>query len=221
MIPESDVSCAGTGVVAPLRSPENVSIMVGACLTLAAENTKSDPGGQRRPTAEELATALKKHEQWVNSAGAAGDRIDLSGADLRKRDLSDANLPMANLSETDSTEIDLTTANLWEASLSEAILVEADLSGAVLWAADLSGADLRGADLSMAVLWETDLSGARLRQATLTKANLHEADLTGTSVRAAKLCFADTLSGAVLDDELRERIEERCPGKLAGPEMSR
>jgi len=73
-----------------------------------------------------------------------------SGADLRR----------ANLSGADLGGADLIRANLRRANLSGADLSGADLGGAYLRRANLSGADLSGADLRRA-----DLSGADLRRA--------------------------------------------------------
>ncbi len=87
--------------------------------------------------------------------------LDLTGAYLRR----------ANLSKADLWEADLRWANLWKANLSGADLSWADLS----WA-NLSGADLRQADLS----W------ADLRQADLSWANLSKADLRGADLRWAR-----------------------------------
>lgn len=101
--------------------------------------------------------------------------------DLRKVDLSGANL----------SEVDLSGAILWGANLSKA-----DLSGANLWGADLSGTNFKGADIS-----ETDLSGANLRRADLRgvnlsranfrRANLSEADLRGANLSKANLSKAN------------------------------
>jgi len=73
-----------------------------------------------------------------------------SGADLRR-----ANLSGADLSGADLSRAYLSSADLRRADLSGANLSSADLSGA-----NLSGADLRGADLSRAYLSGADLRGA-------------------------------------------------------------
>ena len=75
---------------------------------------------------EELQAILDKHKKWLRDE-AGGERVNLSGADLRG----------ANLSWADLSGADLSGANL----------SGADLSGADLSWADLSGADLSGADL--------------------------------------------------------------------------
>ena len=105
-------------------------------------------------TPKKLAEILAAHKLWLNDE-EGGVRADLSGANLRG----------ANLSEADLSGADLRGANLSEADLSEA-----NLSGADLHKAGLSGAGLSGANLSEANLSEADLSGADLRGANLSEA---------------------------------------------------
>jgi uncharacterized protein YjbI with pentapeptide repeats len=69
------------------------------------------------------------------------------------------------LREADLRRANLSTADLSEANLSEADLRWVKLSGADLSEADLRGADLRWANLSEAKLSEANLSGANLRGA--------------------------------------------------------
>ena len=116
------------------------------------------------PTPDELAEILNRHRAWLREE-KDGRRADLSGANLRGADLSDANLRGANLRG---------------ANLSGAYLRGADLSGADLSGAYLRGADLSGADLSRADLSGANLSGANLSGAYLRGADLSDADLSGT-----------------------------------------
>ncbi len=80
---------------------------------------------------------------------------DLSGANLRGTDLSDANLRGADLRGANLRGTYLSDANLSGANLRYANLRYADLSGT-----DLSDADLRGANLSDANLRGADLIDA-------------------------------------------------------------
>jgi hypothetical protein len=119
------------------------------------------------------AEQLQSHANWLRDRSGIKLQCvnaDLSGANLRCADLSDANLSNANLRCAD-----LSGANLRGADLRCADLRGADLSGANLRCADLSdanlrGADLRGADLSDANLRGADLSDANLRGASLRRA---------------------------------------------------
>ena len=92
---------------------------------------------------EQIDEILRKHQMWLDG-DSAGDRANLSNADLRGANLSSANLYSANLSK-------------------------ANLSSANLYGANLSFANLSGANLSFA-----NLSGANLTRATMCGANLEE-----------------------------------------------
>ena len=78
--------------------------------------------------------------------------LDLAGADLRRRDLSDF--------EEELVRANMQGADLSGARLTETQLPYANLRGADLTGADLRGADLTGADLYRACLYETDFAGA-------------------------------------------------------------
>ena len=99
--------------------------------------------------------------------------------DLRKADLSGADLRGAVLSEADLRGAKLSGADLSGANLRGAKLSGADLSGANLRGANLRKVDLRGADLRKAVLSWADLSGAVLSEADLRETNLSGANLCG------------------------------------------
>ena len=100
----------------------------------------------------DLNHAIELHKKWLNDEpdGQMFDlrRADLSGANLRRADLSGADLSGANLSDADLSGADLRGANLSDADLSGADLSGANLSGANLSGADLRGANLRDANLS-------------------------------------------------------------------------
>jgi uncharacterized protein YjbI with pentapeptide repeats len=137
---------------------------------------------------------------------------DLSGANLRGTNHSEAFLAWVNFSGANLSGADLGGVVLWGAKLIGANLIGAKLSGANLSAADLSlakliGAKLSGANLSAAKLIDADLMGANLSganlsgayfiSAKLSAANLHAANLTVASLSAANL-HAANLSGANL-----------------------
>ncbi|EDJ9853442.1 hypothetical protein GFS65_11430 [Listeria monocytogenes] len=79
---------------------------------------------------EELDIILEKHEKWLRDEG--GERADLTSADLRHTNLSNAVL----------TGADLRHANLTNANLTNAVLTGADLRHANLTNANLSDANL-------------------------------------------------------------------------------
>ncbi|EAD8625528.1 pentapeptide repeat-containing protein [Listeria monocytogenes] len=121
----------------------------------------------------ELDVVIEKHEKWLRDG--YGERANLSYADLRRADLSGANLRGANLSYADLRRADLSGANLRGANLRRANLSYADLRRA-----DLSCANLRVANLSYA-----DLSYANLRRADLNWINWR--DVVGLTVIAVQI----------------------------------
>ena len=143
-----------------------------------------------------------KVRRWcADSKGKPGlntdDRTVAPCSNLRKADLSGANLPNAKLMGSN-----LSRSKLRKAKLRNAQLVGANLSSAELEGADLSGANLEGADLGGAQLKGSILSRARMKGANLNSANLEGADLsrairTGAALNSANLAGAN-LSGAKL-----------------------
>ncbi|EAC2704501.1 pentapeptide repeat-containing protein [Listeria monocytogenes] len=94
---------------------------------------------------EELDIILENHGKWLRDEG--GERADLTGADLRHTNLTNAVLSGADLRHANLTNADLSGADLRHANLTNA-----DLSGADLRHANLTNADLRHANLTNAVL---------------------------------------------------------------------
>jgi uncharacterized protein YjbI with pentapeptide repeats len=96
---------------------------------------------------------LQRHERWVNTNGAEGQPIDLSGFDLR--DLRS-----------------LAGQCLSTLRARGAIFCGLFLDGVALQAAQLEGADLRSCQLTRA-----DLRGVNLSEARLTNADLRDSNL--------------------------------------------
>jgi uncharacterized protein YjbI with pentapeptide repeats len=93
-------------------------------------------------------------------------KVIIEVPDLVRVDLRKANLSEANLCDADLRGADLSEANMYDALLRDAVLSWSGLRGAVLSSADLGGAvlrnaDLRGADLDGANLSDAELLGSR------------------------------------------------------------
>ncbi|MCN17319.1 pentapeptide repeat-containing protein [Listeria monocytogenes] len=89
---------------------------------------------------EELDIILENHGKWLRDEG--GERADLTGADLRHTNLSNAVLTGADLRHTNLSNADLTGADLRHANLTNADLSNANLTNAVLtW---VNWQDVRG-----------------------------------------------------------------------------
>lgn len=142
--------------------------------------------------------------------GADLSEADLRGATLRAADLTRADLQGANLYRADLTQADLTMANLTGADLRGACLLKAnlgaefskaDLRGANLSRADLNGAILRGADLREAFLVTCNLLGADLSEADLRGGNLTGSTFVGVNINHARISGSNVYGVSVWDVE--------------------
>ncbi|MBF2008358.1 MAG: pentapeptide repeat-containing protein [Chlorogloeopsis fritschii C42_A2020_084] len=116
---------------------------------------------------------------------------NLSGSNLRHAQLNVARLRGAHLTQANLNHATLNVANLIRADLSRAQLQSASLIRAELIRADLSRADLMQANLSKADLRGAALRHALLKQANLNEANLKDAFLTGANLEGANLSNTD------------------------------
>lgn len=119
-------------------------------------------------------------------------RLTLSELDLRKAELSSANLSYSTFLNCDLRGAYLSTAYMNGTQFRDTDLADANLDGAYLEYADLSGANLKGASLSLQGAWMSNFSGADRSEADLRNANLATVNLSG-----ARLCSAN-LEGANL-----------------------
>lgn len=125
---------------------------------------------------------------------------DLSGANLSRKQLINADLQAANLVGANLSGADLTNAKLGGANLTGANLTSTNFTGAVLQAASLidinfTNTNLTQTDLSYANLVNTNFRSAILANTDLAGANLALADFTGANLTSASLTNAN-LSGA-------------------------
>lgn len=148
---------------------------------------------------------------------------DLSGAQIKLANLTDANLSRVLMIGTDLRRATLNRANLSNArlvgaKLGSAQLVGADLRGAVLENASLTGADLGEAKLNEANLYAASLSrviaiGTQLSFANLTKTNWQGSDLSGAYLDRANLSDANLsaarLTGAILRSAQMQKVNLR------------
>jgi uncharacterized protein YjbI with pentapeptide repeats len=145
---------------------------------------------------------------------------DLTGLNLSKNDLTDANLTGANLEGVDMRGATLYKALFTGANLKGANLQEAHMSEAVFTGANLKGANLQKAHMSEAVFKKANLSGANLKDTIHTGSgpknsancmedekhkwsvcwngvNFEDANLSNAKLNKAGMKFAN-LSGANL-----------------------
>lgn len=112
---------------------------------------------------------------------------NLSGLDLSKIPIPNANLRGGILNDVNLTEANLRGSNLNNAKLVKAIMPRIKLSGADLSNADLSYVDLSGADLSNSDLREADLTGSNLQGANLSNADMGKIKISKTNFSSANL----------------------------------
>jgi hypothetical protein len=104
------------------------------------------------------------HPQWrPNLSGINLSRCYLFEADLSDLNLRDADLSRACLLGANLSRADLSRANLMGAYLGEANLKAANLSWTKLLGASLNSADLRGASLLGAQIEQADFVGAKFQ----------------------------------------------------------
>jgi hypothetical protein len=183
-----------TSWVFRLGQAGDAAVLTARLLVWAGESGPLVPWGSCDAPAEgsDCAFATVVDAAW-SAARLTG--IDLSGAVLRRVDLSQADLAGAFLAGALLDDVDLSNATLTGADLSGALVGQIDLTAAVLSGIDLSNSrfdafysvydgtpvNLRGVDFADAVL-----RGAGFREVDLTGADLADADLgdegTGDSV---------------------------------------
>ena len=129
-------------------------------------------------------------EPWMNTAG---QRQQVIGVQLARRDLRWADAESAFLLKANLFRADMFCADLYEADLRYADLSGADLTGAVLIQALLDSANFMGTILDDAFLPDTDLRGAK--------------NLTAEQVRSAI-----TDSTTLLPDYLEPAPEDSASG---------
>ncbi|WP_344860941.1 pentapeptide repeat-containing protein [Planomonospora alba] len=194
-----DVEVDEAGAVKPRKHPLRTDLR--AALTVIGRRlVEQDLPGGIDLTGANLGRAnlTNANLSGVNLIGANLTRADLTEANLHLADLTDANLTEANLHLADLTDANLTRADLTNANLHLADLTDANLTRADLTNANLHLADLIGTDLIDANLIGIDLTGANLTRANLTRANLTRADLSD-----ANLTDTDLIDAELTDAELR------------------
>ena len=130
-------------------------------------------------------------------------RTSLRGANLEGANLKEVNLFGANLEGANLREAKLEGANLKEAKLKEANLEGANLFGVNLLGTKLEQVNLKGVNLLGANLEQVNLRGANLRGANLEGANLEGVNLEGANLRGANLLGANLEEAKLKEASLR------------------
>ena len=191
--------------------------------------------------------AILSHEEWVESEGKEGCKMDLRGKDLSKIELTRFNFDKAELREANLSgakiycgsfkEACLCNCNLEDAYM-DAILTKANLEGvkaknanfnsdecdyaffndAILQNANFTWATLCNANFTHADLSEANFKGAILDQTDFAYANLRNANLLGVrNLESVNLYGAD-ISGAKIS--LRDITFKQLEMCLFTPELA-
>ena len=180
--------------------------------------TDNYKGARLEDMEQSLPEMLETHTIWVATAGQDGERLDLSGfdlrgvEDLRQYPLTAIKAVGANFLNQDLRDSQIQSAILDRADMRDCRIMGADLRGSSLKNAMLSRADISDANLAPLKFVNDDgsewyqrinLTGANLRYAILKGAILHDAILTGADLSYAILIECDLrradLRGAFLD----------------------
>lgn len=108
----------------------------------------------------DIKAKIREHAVWLASGGEKGQRLRLSGLDLRLYAAEIAELMNEQPLKLDRA--DLSYVNMNGMSLHRLSFKEANLAGANLSYTRLNGSDLTGANFENTLFYGTDVSGARM-----------------------------------------------------------
>ena len=163
------------------------------------------------PTIEEMDVPIEQllamHKLWLESKGAAGKRLDLTGYDLRSMKMArrvDLTMFIADKTvwyEQDFTKAVMAVGRFREADMRSCLFIDADCRGG-----DFTGANMARCRFAKARLEPLLVRDTQTLKSNFSKAILRHADFTGADLReanfmAADLSFADftnaNIKGAV------------------------
>jgi uncharacterized protein YjbI with pentapeptide repeats len=184
--------------------------------------TNAQAGHALRTLGRPLEELVGLHQLWVQTFGAEGKQLDLSGFDLRTAtELSRGSLPMLRASRAVFFGLDLDGAGLQAAQLDGADLrscrlARVDLRGVNLERAQLNFADLRDCNLAPLVVAEGRLMSSRLADAELCHADLRGADLQRADCRGADFSSANLTGARRAGSDFSGAITEGALGLATG-----
>ena len=171
------------------------------------EQQKAEKEQQLSVLPEMERVAILSHEEWVESEGAEGCKMDLRGRDLSKIELTRFNFDKAELSKAN-----LSGTKIYCGSFKEACLSNCNLEGAymdaMLTKSNLNGVNGKNADFSSdecdyayfvnAILQNANFTGATICNADFTHADLSEADFEGADLDHANFAYANLQNANLL-----------------------
>ncbi len=201
--------------------------------------TDQNVGQTLSSTDQPLEQLVDNHNIWVQSAGAQGTRLNLSGYDLREL----GSLKQQKLTAIHAENTKFFGMNLYKIEMQSAILDKSDFRRCDLEEADMRGASMKGVQMGHANLKNAnfdpllfgakgaqqrfspchfdeaklryaDFSGANLKSAVFKNADLSYANFSGANLKGADLSTA-IITGANFDDANTDGslFEEQSGGK--------
>ncbi|PWW60467.1 pentapeptide repeat-containing protein [Actinokineospora spheciospongiae] len=147
----------------------------------AAPSAPNDPEPRERADVQAALTVLGRRNQHPDE-----DPLDLSDLDLRMLKLPESNLCNADLSYTRLERADLSGANLVDANLTGAKLNHVNLRYADLRGVNATGADFECADFERANLIGMVTTAATMRRARFTSSKFDDRELEKADIEGAK-----------------------------------
>jgi len=160
-------------------------------------------------------------EAWNAWRDEIAEGTEVVVPDLRRVNLSGADLQGANFDRTFLIGADLSGANLAGASLVRAFLIDTDLNKANLTRANLSSANLNGANLSRANLKQANLNRAKLNAANLTGACIQDWSINARTRLGDVACEYIFLEGGANEAEWSNRLPADLDKTFAIGEFTR
>lgn len=203
--------------------------------------TDANVGHSIQSLAEPLPKMIEQHRMWVETAGASGRQLDLSGYDLRELET----LKRESLTAIRAAHAKWMGLNLYQIQLQSAVLDGSDFRTCDMEGADLRASSFRGAIFNHAnmkgvnmspLLFGSgttgrfapcDCSGVQMRYANLSVGNFKNVDFRGADLSHADLRNADlreadlsgaNLTGALMDGANTEGA--RLPDSMKGRAFS-
>jgi len=146
-------------------------------------------------------------------------RAFLVKADLRNASLKNANIAYSTLQKANLEGTNFRHANLEGANLSKSNLEGANLSHTNLKGVNLSDANLVGADLTQANLEKANLEMANLTKAILIKANLKGAKFLGVKLDGANFQETEIIKSILLGSGKLKFVKTLYKAKLGSDDL--
>ena len=198
----------GANLHSTILTGSNIELLKSQDIDVSMAITDTNVGPSVTELVIPLAKLIEEHQRWVETSGAEGRQLNLTGYDLREigtlktQKLTALRAPYAKFFGMDLFRVELQSAHLEGADFRRCGLDEADFRGSDLQGARFSHATMRRANF-VPLLFGTGASQrfapTNLERAILRYADMQESFLKGCSLKNADLSYTN-LSGCDLRD---------------------